>query len=94
MRTILAASVAALAIAAGAPGTASAAEPGEYQLYHDRYGTNYSYRTYGYRSYGYAPAYGYGYAPAYGYGYAPAYGYGYAPSVGVSIGFGPRYGYW
>lgn len=78
MKRILAASLAVAALAAGA-GTASAADPGEEQLYRDRYGTRYynEYsRPYAYRSYGYAPAYGY---------------YDYGPSVGFSVGFGPAY---
>jgi hypothetical protein len=83
MRKILAASVAAVALTLSA-GASQAAEPGEYQVYRDRYGTNYP------GEYGYYRHYrGYRYAPAYSYG--PAYGY--APSVGVSIGFGPAYRY-
>ena len=74
-KTILAASIAAAALAAGT-GVTQAADPGEYYLYHERYGSS-PYGGYAYRSY-----------PAYG--YAPAY-YGYGPSVGVSIGFGPSY---
>lgn len=87
MRKILLASATAMALVVGV-GAASAADPGEYQYFHDTYGTNNpdawtenngvvgDYRQRG-------PAYG----PVYGYAPAPAYGgYGYGPGFGIGIG--------
>lgn len=86
MRKILLASATAMALVVGV-GAASAADPGEYQYFHDTYGTSNpdawtsNYGTFGdYRQRG--PAYG----PVYGYAPAPAPAYGHGSGFGIGIG--------
>jgi hypothetical protein len=95
-----------LSLAAGAalfvlalPGPAGAAErradgvrnadQTEFSSAHRRWHRRHYVRRHGYRSYGYRSyrPYGYGYGYPYGY-YRPG------PSIGLSFGFGPRYGWW